>query len=260
MADNRPIGLFDSGVGGLSVLQEIKSILPNESLFFLADQAHVPYGGKSAKELNNLTERITSFLLKFNIKMLVVACNTASCYSIDYLRRKFRLPVVGVVPAIKPAARLTKKGKITIMATPATSRSRYLKNLVNKFAGQIKVLRLGCGGLEDAVEVLNYQKIDKLLDKYIAKIKNFNSDVVILGCTHYPFLKKDIRNRLGPSVKIIDSGKAIAQRVNFLLEKSDSLSTKKKDDQYFTTLDTLKFSKVASVLLKTKINASKASI
>ncbi len=260
MADNRPIGLFDSGVGGLSVLKEIKALLPTETFIFLADQAHVPYGTKARKELNNLAERITLFLLKFDIKILVIACNTASCYSIGYIRKKFNLPIIGVVPAIKPATQISKKGKITIMSTPATAKSSYLKKLVREFAQNKEVLRLGCKGLEDSVETLNYKNINSLLDKYTNKIRRFNSDVIILGCTHFPFLKNDIKNRLGSNVKVIDSGYAIAKRVKFLLKENSLSASRKGKDFYFTTLNPKKFSQVASTLLQYKISSKKAYI
>lgn len=258
MSRNSPIGLFDSGVGGLSIYQEIKKTLPNESFVFVADQLNVPYGAKSKKELNKLTENMTKFLLKFDIKMLVVACNTASCYSIDHLRKKFKIPIVGVVPAIKPATKLTKNGSISVMSTPATAKSDYLKHLIKKYAPQNKVLKLACYGLEDAVEVLDYKKIESLLDKYISKVTKFKSDVIILGCTHYPFLKKEIAKRTGSKVKIIDSGKSVAKRVADLLEtKSARLSSK---DLFFTTGTPKKFSEVASILLKYEIISGKATI
>jgi len=261
MADSRPIGLFDSGVGGLSILQKIKRTLPHESFIFLADQANVPYGDKSKSELNQLTERITKFLLKFDIKMLVVACNTASCYSINYLRSNFKFPIVGVVPAIKPAVNISKNGKISIMATPATAKSAYLKNLIKKHSKKDKkVLSLGCEGLEDSVEKLNYKKINSLLDKYLKIINDAGSDVIILGCTHFPFLKKDIRLRANSKVKIIDSGEAIARRVRYLLKESASFGISNQKDKFFTTASPRKFSAVASTLLQYKITSSKAII
>ncbi|OGD87935.1 glutamate racemase [Candidatus Curtissbacteria bacterium RIFCSPLOWO2_02_FULL_40_11] len=260
MADNRPIGLFDSGVGGLSVLCEIKKVLPRESFIYLADQKNVPYGTKSKKVLNNLTLRITKFLLKFDIKMLVVACNTASCYSVDFLRNNFNLPIVGVVPAVKPAVKLSKKGKITIMSTSATAKSTYLKNLIAKFSSAKNVLSLGCDGLEDSVENLNYKKINSLLDEYVKRANSFESDVIILGCTHFPFLKNDIQKRAIKGTKIIDSGKAIASRVKFLLKQNNMIAAKKTKDLFFTTLNRKKFSNVASTLLKYKVLAQKASI
>jgi len=260
MADNRPIGLFDSGVGGLSVLKEVKKLLPLENFIFLADQAHVPYGAKTKKQLNILSERIAKYLIKFDIKMLIIACNTASCYSIGFLRKKFKLQIIGTVPAIKPAIKFSKKGNVTIMSTPATAKSTYLKNLVHEFAHNKKVLKLGCAGLEDAVETLDEKNINKLLDKYTNSIKLFGSDVIILGCTHFPFLKNDIKKRFETKIKIIDSGLAIAKRTKSLLKEKDLLSSKKRQDKFFTTLNPKLFSQVASTLLKYKVVSKKAII
>lgn len=256
--DNRPIGLFDSGVGGLSILTEVKKSLPNESFIFLADQANVPYGAKTKKQLEKFTEKIVNFLLKFNIKMLIVACNTASCYTIDYLRSKFEIPIVGVVPAIKPATNLTKNGKIAIMSTPATAKSKYLKDLVAEVANGNDILKLGCEGLEDSVETLNYKKIQKLLNLYTSKIKRHGADTVVLGCTHYPFLRRDIVKRIGKSVNLIDSGEAIAQRVSNLLANMKAQIANGDGDIFYTTGDPQKFSKVASILLQYKIAGQKA--
>src|SRR3989344_9694836 len=154
-----PIGLFDSGVGGLSVLLEIRKLLPNETTIFLADQGHNPYGAKSAKELQDLSLRIANLLIKFKIKLLVVACNTATCYAIDHLRKNFVIPVVGVAPAIKPAIKLSKKKRVAVMATPATANSNYLKGLIAKYSKGVNVLNLGCRGLEEAIEYLRFMKL-----------------------------------------------------------------------------------------------------
>lgn len=256
----KPIGVFDSGVGGLSVLSHLKIKLPFENFVFLADQANVPYGQKTQKELHELTERVTKFLLNFDIKLLVVACNTASCYAVEHLRSKFSIPIVGVVPAIKPAISLTKSGRIAVMSTPATAKSRYLKNLVGKFANGKKVLRLACTGLEDSVEAQDSKKTEKLLNIYVAKVKSFGADVIVLGCTHYPFLKGEFAKRLGRGVKIIDSGKAVAERVNYLLQTSSKISQKNVKQNFFTTGDPVQFSKVASKLLKYNVVGKKAYI
>lgn len=256
--DARPIGMFDSGVGGLSIFSEVKKSLPRENFIFLADQANVPYGGKTKNQLKKLTQNITDFLLRYDIKLLVVACNTASCYTIDYLREKFPIPVIGVVPAVKPAASLTRSGRITVMSTPATAKSPYLKNLIKKVAPNAKILKLGCPGLEEAVESQKKDEISRLLSEYVSKVKNFGTDVIVLGCTHYPFLKKDIAEIVGENVNILDSGKAIASRVCIILEKNKMLSPKKLADLFFTTGNPDQFSKVASTLLKYKIDSQKA--
>ena len=261
MANNRPIGIFDSGVGGLSVLLEIKKLLPKESFVFLADQKHNPYGVKTKKQLQNLSVRITKFLSKYHIKLLVIACNTATCYVLAHLRKKFDIPIIGVVPAIKPAAQKTKNKKIAVMSTPATARSSYLSSLIAQHARGNKVLKVGCHKLEESIEYLDTKKISKLLDIYSKKIKDFKADVIVLGCTHFPFIKREIRKRVSSSVEIIDSGEAIASRVNFILKSTQELSSIKLKDIYYTTgLDLEKFSKVAQALLKYKITAQKAII
>lgn len=261
MANNNLIGLFDSGVGGLSVLGQIKRLLPNESYVFLADQYHNPYGAKTKRELEQLAFKITKFLIKYHhIKLLVVACNTATCYAIDYLRSNFKIPIVGVVPAIKPAINLSKRGKIAIMSTPATARSKYLKSLINKFAKNTKVLCLGCSNLEESIEYLRLTKISQLLNRYVLKVKNFEADVIVLGCTHYPFFKSDIIKIIGNNVKVIDSGLSIAKRVKVLLQDSKGYSQNRIKDIYYTTGDPEKFSQVASTLLKYKVVAQKAKL
>jgi len=258
--DNRPIGLFDSGVGGLSVLAEIKKILPKENFIFLADQAHVPYGSKSKKQLEKLSERITIFLIKHNIKMLVIACNTATCYALSHLRKNYNIPIVGVVPAIKPAAKLSNNSKIAVMSTPATAKSTYLKSLIQKYANDSKVLNLGCKQLEDSVEELDKKKISTLLDKYVSQVNNFNADVIILGCTHFPFLKNEIKKRSLSNAKIIDSGKSIAKRVKAILNDEKIKAETKVKDLFFTTASPQKFSKVASELLQYKVKGKKVTI
>lgn len=257
--NNNPIGLFDSGVGGLSVLLEIKKLLPRESYVFLADQLHNPYGAKTKKQLENLAGRITKFLLSHDIKLLVVACNTATCYALDYLRANFTVPIVGVVPAIKPAAVLSKTGKIAVMSTPATAKSAYLSKLITQYAPNSQVLKLGCDGLEESIEYLDQGKIDELVRIYAQKISSFGSDVIVLGCTHFPFIKDRLQKKIR-NVQIIDSGQAIARRVNDMLTESNLLATTKSEDLYYTTADPQKFAKVSSILLGTQVTAQKTRI
>lgn len=260
MQSKKPIGIFDSGVGGLSILKEIKKNLPNENLIFLADQKNVPYGLKNQKELEKITEKITQFLMKYDIKMLVIACNTATCYALSHLRKKFNMPIIGVVPAIKPAAQKSKKSKIAVMSTPATANSAYLKNLIKEHATNTQVLRLGCEGLEDSIEELNYQRINASLPDYASKIKGFGADVLVLGCTHYPLIKDNIKKSLGHGISVIDSSQAVATRVEYILNQNKMLSSEKLSEAYYTTADILKFSEVASILLNCDVKAQKAVI
>lgn len=258
---SQPIGVFDSGVGGLSVLIELRKLLPRENFIFLADQANVPYGEKSSAELKKITEKVCQFLLQKGAKLIVAACNTATCYAIDSLRGKFPIPLVGTVPAIKPACEKTRTKTIAIISTPATSRSLSVKKLINDYSDGATILNIGCRGLEDEVEkgTIHSAKTEKILLKYIEQIKNSEADYLVLGCTHYPFLKTRIKAILGPNVKIIDSGKAISKRTRELLKEGKILNYANGVGiiKYFTTGNSGQFSKVAAGLLGHKLMAQK---
>src|SRR3989344_5220085 len=190
--NDRPIGVFDSGVGGLSVLIELKKLLPNENFVFLADQKYVPYGEKSKKELVRLVFNIADYFIKqHDVKMIVVACNTATCNTIDELRAKYSIPIVGTVPAVKLAAENSKSKAVGVISTPATSKSVALKKLINDHCRGIDVLNIACKNLEDTVEhgELDSPQVKKLLLKYLSRIKGSRVDQLVLGCTHYPFLR-----------------------------------------------------------------------
>src|SRR3989344_6510615 len=246
--NNRPIGVCDSGVGGLSILIELQKLLPEENFVFLADQKYVPYGEKSKSELVALVYKIADYFIReHNIKMLVIACNTATCYTIKELRQKYKLPIVGTEPAIKPAARDTRTGTIAVISTPATSKSKTVARLIREFAKGKTVLNIGCPNLENTVEEgsIDNKKVRRLLSRYLGRIKNSKADQLVLGCTHYPFLKGTIRKMLGPKVKLVDSGKAIARHTESLLRTHKILNSKRGETLYFTTGDTKKFEKVA---------------
>ncbi|MEK7569768.1 MAG: glutamate racemase [Patescibacteria group bacterium] len=257
MTDNRPIGVFDSGVGGLSILIELKKLLPKENFVFFADQKNVPYGEKGKKELVGFMYKVVDYLIaEQDIKMFVIACNTATCYTIKELRAGYKLPIVGTEPAIKPAAKRTRSGIIAVISTPATSKSKTVGRLIREFAKDVDVINIGCKNLENTVEKgsIDNPEVKKLLAKYLNGVKNSNADCLVLGCTHYPFLKSTIGKMLGPKIKLIDSGLAIARRTRFLLKKK---ANGKGSAIYFTTGDSRKFEKVASKLLKRKVVAKK---
>ncbi len=261
--NNRPIGVFDSGVGGLSVLRELKKMLPNEDFVFFADQSHLPYGEKSKKELVERSLKITNYFIKnYDIKMLILACNTATSNTIKELRQRYSFPIVGTIPAVKVAAEKTKTKNIAVMATIATSKSKALKKLIKDYCFGVNTLNVGCRGLVDVVEEgeLNGKKVGNLLLKYLKIILKSNVDYLVLGCTHYPFLKKSIQKIVGNEVELLDSGKAIAKQTRFLLLKhkiKNKNTSKKGRAIYLTTGNPLKFSKVSSLLLETKIKAKK---
>lgn len=258
--NNSPIGFFDSGVGLLSVLKETKKLLPRENFVIFADQLHNPYGEKSPNQIKKYTHDATKFLItKHKIKMMVLACNTATVLALDYLRNKFNIPIVGTIPAVKPAFKGSKNTRVAIMSTPATAKSWYLDNLIKNFGDGIRTLKVGCVGLEEAIEYLNDEEIKKTLDFYLSKVKKFKPSALVLGCTHYPLIKNRIK-RVLPQVKIIDSGGAIARRIKDVLAQTDSLSKKKIADVYYTTGDPQIFANVASLLIKSKIEAQIAHV
>jgi len=244
------------------VLIELHKFLPKEDFIFIADQAHVPYGEKTQSQLCQLSQNISDFLIKKDVKLIVVACNTATCHTIDFLRKKFKVPFVGTVPAIKPAAEQSVKKCIGVISTPATSESNYLSDLITDYAQGVKVINIGCNGLENVVEKgdINSEEVESLLKKYLEPLKRAGADAIVLGCTHYPFLKTKIETNFGPNVKIFDSGKAIAKRTLSLLENSSSLNDSGGKSYYFTTGDDKDFSRVASILMEKNISAEHISL
>lgn len=252
--DNRPIGVFDSGVGGLSVWRAIRRLLPQESLAFFADSGHVPYGEKPTEELQDLTGRITAFLLSKDAKLIVVACNTATVHAIAYLREAFpQVPFVGVVPVVKTLARQTRTGTIAVLSTPATSESPYLAALIREFASDKDVINVGCDGLENMVEGghIRTRATTALLERHLASVKGSRADVVGLGCTHYPFLRARIKSILGPGVRLYDPSRPVARRTRQVLAERDALAQNPAPAYtFYTTGDTSAFADVASKLLR----------
>jgi glutamate racemase len=252
--DNRPIGFFDSGVGGLTIWRATRKLLPQESLIFLADSGHVPYGEKSTDELRDLTARIARFLIDQGAKMIVVACNTATVHCIGHLRATFpEVPFVGVVPVVKTLARRTHTGTIAVLSTPATSRSPYLAGLIEEFAPDKQVINIGCDGLEDLVESGQARTglATALLERHLAPVRGSRADVVGLGCTHYPFLRGRIKRILGPGVRVYDPSRPVARRVRQILAERDAFAQQAHPAYgFYTTGDPQLFARVASKLLR----------
>ncbi len=253
--NNKPIGIFDSGVGGLSILSEVKKLLPNETFVFLADQAFVPYGQKSKDELIDRVTRILKFFQKKDVKAVIMACNTATVYTVDEIRKIFTMPIVGTVPNIKTITKLSKTKKAAVLCTPATAKSEYLKKLAEEFAPDIEIFRVGGSNLEELVEKgnLDAPEIEKVLQKELQPLIKKGIDVISLGCTHYPFLRKNIERIVGKNIAVIDSGEAIAKRAQDILSQNNILSEKNLGGTYFTTGDAEKFHNAAENLLETKL-------
>lgn len=211
-----PIGIFDSGVGGLSVWREIVRQLPGEDTIYFADQAHVPYGPRGEAEIRHFCDRITRFLLDEGCKAVVVACNTASAAALKYLRDTFPdLPSIGMEPAVKPAAASTQSKVVGIMATPATFQGRLFKATVGRHAQQIVLINQVCAGLADQVEAgkLDTPDTESLLRGWLQPMLDAGADTVVLACTHYPFVIETIRRIVGPQVNVIDPAPAVARHV-----------------------------------------------
>ncbi len=259
---NSPIGVFDSGVGGLSVLLEIQKLLPKETSIFVADQAYVPYGEKTKEQLLDRVGRIMQFFKDKNCKAVVAACNTATVYTIDEMRQKFEFPIIGTVPVVKTIAEITKTGKTAVFSTPGTAKSRYLTDLIAKFAPNILVEKIGGSNLEELVEKGEIDSTETLrvLKKHLIPLVEEGVDAIALGCTHYPFLRKQVQDIVGPNVKVVDSGGAVARRLQFVLDHENLLSTEKGEDLYYTTGEAEKFESVAGKLMNRKIKAEQIQI
>ena len=222
-----PIGVFDSGVGGLSVLREIRSRLPHESLLYVADSGHVPYGEKSAEFIRARSQHIAEFLLGQGAKALVLACNTATAAAVAELRERYpELPIVGMEPAVKPAASATRSGVVGVLATTGTLKSARFAALLDRFASDVRVVTQPCPGLVECVEAgdLDSLAVRQLLQGYVDPLLAAGCDTLILGCTHYPFLRPLLRELVPADVALIDTGAAVARQLQRLLDQHDALA------------------------------------
>jgi len=222
------IGIFDSGVGGLSVLRAIRQQLPCQPAIYLADQAHVPYGARTKDEVRAYSEEITRFLLKEGARLIVVACNTASAAALYHLRRVFPdTPFVGMEPAVKPAAAATRSGVVGVLATPVTFQGELYASVVERFAKGVKVLEDTCPGLVGEIEAghLNGPKTREILERALQPMLQQGVDTIVMGCTHYPFVIPLIEEITGPKVQVIDPSPAVARQAKRLLENRGWLVT-----------------------------------
>lgn len=230
--NEHPIGVFDSGVGGLSVLREMRTLMPNENIIYFGDQGHVPYGPRPMEQIQDFSEGITRFLLAQKSKIIVVACNTASAAALKYLRQTFPdVQFVGMEPAVKPAAEKTQTGKVGVLATPATFQGALYASVVERFANGVELFQNTCSGLVQQIEMGNLQgdETRKILEDALHPMLEKNIDTVVLGCTHYPFVIPLIEKIVGEKVRVIDPAPAVAKQVKRLLEAGGMLSQSKRD-------------------------------
>lgn len=215
-----PVGVFDSGLGGLSVTREVRKRLPHEDLIYFADSAYCPYGIRTPEEIRARSELVVRGLIEAGAKAVVVACNTASAMAVFWLREVFPdVPLIGLEPAVKPAVTMTRSGKVGVLATPRTVAGERLQWLIETYAGGIEVRRVAATGLVELVEqgVLDGPEVEAALKPLLDPMIEVGVDMVVLGCTHYPFLRDAIQQYVGPDVGVIDSGEAIARRLDVVL-------------------------------------------
>jgi glutamate racemase len=223
-----PIAIFDSGVGGLSVLRHVRAQLPRERLLYVADQAHVPYGPRPPRQIRRFSEAITRFLLKQQAKLVVVACNAASAAALTHLRHTFPdVPFVGMEPAVKPAAVHTRRGKVGVLATVGTFASQRYADLMARFAQEVELFESPCLGLVEQIEAghIATPETEQLLQSCLGPMLAAGVDTVVLGCTHYPFVRPLIESIVGPAVTVIDPAPAVARQTKRVLQQRELLSS-----------------------------------
>jgi len=219
MANSNPIGLFDSGIGGTSIWKEVHALMPNENTIYLADSKNAPYGLKTKEEIIALSEKNTEFLLNKNCKIIVVACNTATTNAIKELRAKYKVPFIGIEPAIKPAALGSKTNSIGILATKGTLNSDLFHKSVANFP-DVKIIEQIGHGLVQLIEdgKINTTEMHQLLKNYLDPMISENIDYLVLGCSHYPYLIPEIKKIIPDTIKIIDSGEAVAKQTKKIID------------------------------------------
>jgi glutamate racemase len=263
--DNRPIGIFDSGVGGLTVEKQIFKRLPDESVIYLGDTARVPYGTKSPETIKKYSVENADFLIKHNVKLIIAACNTASSTSMEELIRHARVPVVGVIkPGARKAVEVTRNNKIGVIGTYTTIRSKaYVKEIKN-ISPNADIVSKPCPLFVPLVEEgwLREKATFAIAEKYLASLRNKGIDTLVLGCTHYPLLKQVIAKVMGKKVKIIDSASSVAEEVYTILMSMGELTAggKKPRHKFFATDAVENFVRIGERFLGTKIQrAERAS-
>jgi glutamate racemase len=255
----QPIGVFDSGVGGLSILREMRRRLPQEQFIYLADQAHVPYGPRPHQEIRQFSQAISRYLLGLGVKLIVVACNTASAAALTSLRQSFPgVPFVGMEPAVKPAAHQSKSGRVGVLATAGTFASERYAELMARYAHGVAVVEDPCPGLVDLIESgqIDGPTTEARLAAIVGPMLASGVDTLVLGCTHYPFIIPVLSRLVGPEVSIIDPAPAIARQVEWVLGQRGWRNEQGEPGptRYLTTGDPAAFSlQIAHLLGETAV-------
>ena len=259
--DNRPIGIFDSGLGGLTVLDSLVRELPNESFIYVGDTARVPYGNRSNEKINLYSTQICEWLREKDCKVIIVACNTVSSIALKRLKRKFSIPIIGVINAgVKEALKTSKNKSIGVLGTLATIQSKKYETQIKAISSKAEVKSIACPLFVPLVEegLVNGEIPNKIIKLYLEQIKNSSIDTLILGCTHYPLLKKAIKKYIGNNVHLVDSGIAIADEVKSFINTS-KLKTIKKAGTFncFVTDEPEEFNNLAEKFLQIKLKGTR---
>ena len=255
MSDHRPIGIFDSGVGGLTVLSEVEKILPKEEIIYFGDTARVPYGTKSKETVTKFSVENVEFLMKHNVKLVLVACNTASSLSLEFLKRCFRVPIIGVIgPGARNAVNVTRNSRIGVIGTNATISSGAYEKAIRKISSRISVYSQKCPLFVPLAEEgwTSGKVTADVASIYLKPLKEKKVDTLILGCTHYPLLKDAIRKTMGGSVHLVDSAREVAKEARNLLDASGILNTSsgKKAHKFFVSDQPENFIRIGERFLK----------
>ncbi len=258
--NNKPIGVFDSGVGGLTVLKSIQDLLPNEDLIYFGDTARNPYGPRSKSTIEKYSEDICNFLLDFDVKFIVIACNTASSYAIDFLHKKFpNIPIIGViVPGVKAAISATKNDKIGVIGTVGTIQSGAYTKRLQEINKKIVSFSQSCPLFVPIIEEawMDHKITPMVIEEYLKDIKNSDIDTLILGCTHYPIIKEQIQNFVGKNIQLVDSADTTAEYLKNKLKelKIENDTQKKGTIRFYVSNEPEKFKLIGKHLFKNEIN------
>ena len=258
----RVIGIFDSGIGGLSVLREITAQLPEQGFVYIADSAFTPYGEKTTEQIIERSVVITDKLLEEGASIIVVACNTATALAVDHLREKFSLPIVAMEPAVKPGVKNSVKKKVGILATTMTLASRRYMDLLERFATDTVVIEQACPGLVEQVEAMDVDstKTSQLLHRYVDPLIEKGIDTIVLGCTHYPFLKQKIIEVAGDDIDIIDTAKAVTEELKRKINENLIAQSDNNDNRFMTTGDLDVFKSQLQTYWPAQVDAEKIDL
>ena len=265
MADPRPIGIFDSGIGGLTVVDKVQEILPNENLVYFGDTARVPYGTKSKETVTKFSVENVEFLMEHNVKLVIVACNTASSLSLEFLKRCFRVPVIGVIePGAREAVSATRNNRIGVIGTNATVSSKAYEKAIHKISPRYFVSTQACPLFVPLVEEgwAGKNVTTEIAQVYLKPLKAKSVDTLIMGCTHYPILKNVLKKAMGKNVVLVDSAKEIAKEAKEILDASGILndSRAKGKHRFFVSDEPNRFIKIGEKILKVRIKCARRAV